>query len=222
MKQYSEYDVKCPACGHEYRQSLPAWINVSEHPEQKESVLDGSLFTMRCPACGCEYGLVYPLLYHDSGRQLMIQLIDGTDENPFEKALDQLAEEDEIREHAARRTYTMRAVHLPNDLTEKILIFEENLDDRAVELMKPALMADLMLGDQSMHVVGLYFSPDEAGNAFVVETEDGFVGQIPFDQAMYQRAETEVMPRLDQNMLKESVIDHDWALRILKTDKQVS
>lgn len=222
MKQYNEYDVKCPACGHEYRRNLPAWINVSEHPEARESVLDGSLFMMRCPSCGCEYGLVFPLLYHDSGRHLMVQLIDGTDENPFEKALGQLAEEDEIREHAARRTYTMRTVHLPNDLTEKILIFEEDLDDRVIELMKPALTADLMLGDQNLNVTGLYYSPGDEADAFVVETEDGFAGEISFDEAMYHRIETEVMPRLDQDMLKESVIDHDWALRILKTDKQVS
>jgi len=97
----------------------------------KEKLFQGELTTFRCEGCGAQFQVSAPLLYHDMAKQLMIWLIPGeeTPEIPEQAGLLGLAEQ-------MSRGSTHRIVRDLNQLIEKIRIFDDELDDKAVEFFK--------------------------------------------------------------------------------------
>ena len=123
--------VDCGNCGNP--QSFVAWesLNVSLDKEQKENLLAGELTKFTCKKCGWSGDVVYPLLYHDMEKQLMIWLFPGqnapdTGALPFAQLMGD---------------YQFRLVQTKNQLVEKIFIFDANLDDRVIEFYKLMLLA---------------------------------------------------------------------------------
>jgi hypothetical protein len=149
----------------------------------------------------------------------MVQLMDSFTEDPFEQALSIMSEEDELREHAARKNYRMRTCIHPNDMIEKILIFDQQLDDRVLELAKLSTAISLMMENPQIHVEGLYYSPSDHDDGFVVMTEEGFAGETELDKTLYRRIEQETLPLLDEEMLSKTRIDHEWAVKAMNMKK---
>ncbi len=71
----AETTVKCRVCSQSHK--VEAWnrINVSENPELKEKVKDGSLFVWECPHCGASNLIPGQTLYHDPDARLMVFLL---------------------------------------------------------------------------------------------------------------------------------------------------
>jgi hypothetical protein len=93
---------------------------------EKQALLKGELTRSVCSKCGVAVEVVYPLLYHDSAKKLMIwRVIEG-------QQLDNAA----MSGGAFMRDYQFRIVTNRNHLVEKILIFGHGLDDRVVEFAK--------------------------------------------------------------------------------------
>jgi hypothetical protein len=131
MSITSEINVKCKLCGAE--QQFPTWstVNVTQNPELKAKLLKGELTRFVCEKCGWSGELVHPLLYHDMAKKVMIWLWPDAGEPdtgslPMEKLMNE---------------YQFRVVASRNDLIEKILIIDHNMDDRIVELVKLRLWA---------------------------------------------------------------------------------
>lgn len=219
MEQKQKLDITCSHCGFTDTVSLYAWIDPNHTPELKDQLLDGSLFSHTCRKCGMTAGLIYPLLYHDSEQKFMVQLMDSFTEDPFEQALSIMSEEDELREHAARKNYRMRTCIHPNDMIEKILIFDQHLDDRVLELEKLTAAVSLMMENPQLHVEGMYYSPSDQEDGFVVMTEDGFAGETELDRVLYHKIEQETLPMLDEEMLSKTRIDHEWAVKAMNMKK---
>jgi hypothetical protein len=118
-------------------------VNVTLNPELKEKLIERELFRFHCPACGVTSELVFPLLYHDQQRKVMIWLLipDENDQVALDRASIEMAKE-------ALKGYILRLVTSTNILIEKILIFDAFLDDRVIELLKTLLVqeADLEAG----------------------------------------------------------------------------
>jgi hypothetical protein len=129
--------VNCPACGRAHK--FGAWqsLNVTLDPQEKPRLLEGTLTRFTCEGCGHNADVVYPLLYHDMEKQLMVWLLpEGGGQDP-----DQGDKSDpEELPPAMRRTlgagYTFRRVGSHNELREKIYVFDSGLDDRVIEVVK--------------------------------------------------------------------------------------
>ena len=210
-----DYRLICPRCRTQFTYSAPEVVDGVKEPQLKEKIFSGEFFVVTCPQCGSENAVLLPLLYHDSRKRFMIQLIDETDEDPFENALGEMQKADEIREHAIKNSWRLRIVRDPNELLEKILIFEDGMDDRAVELIKAQLKEDLskQLGKD---ITGLFYSPSDSGACFVVETDEGFIGELPAERsALLQAAELfSAVPGKDAPENRR--IDSEWAEEILR------
>ncbi len=119
-----EIKATCRSCSQEHKVEFWNRINVSENPELKEKVKDGSLFVWECPHCGTSNLISGQILYHDPESKLMVFVIPET----FEKQLAELS--------ASLEGYTLRRVEDVGSLIEKVNIFDAGLDDCVIEMCK--------------------------------------------------------------------------------------
>ena len=130
---------RCEQCGKMHDASVYDGVDVSQEPQFRSRVMDASIFDFVCPDCGAVTGILYPFLYHDPANRFMVQLVDSTvTEDPFtgifdEEDASEQAVRDVVEDMKAR--YSFRTVTTPNELMEKIAIFEAGYDDRVIELM---------------------------------------------------------------------------------------
>lgn len=136
MSVSSTEKIACRFCQHEQEFTLWQSINATSDPELKDQLMSGELMTFTCQSCQKVAEVVWPLLYHDMERNLMVhirideQLSDGQAPQP-----------DPVEDFM--RGFTLRTVASRNELVEKVLIFEDGLDDRIIEIFKIALRRQL-------------------------------------------------------------------------------
>ena len=119
----------CSKCGQQHKVTVYRSINISENPELKEKVKDGSLFLWECPHCGQVKLAKNETLYHDPEAKLMVWLIPSGEVSETQMQA--------ITMHTkAMGDYTLRRVHDMGSLMEKVLIRDAGLDDVVLEMCK--------------------------------------------------------------------------------------
>ena len=119
---------RCPECGKIFQVSMHATVLPGEHPELRKSILSETFFSFTCPNCGYQADMVYPVLYHDREAGYMIYLSAHPEPALSQKVPQELSD---IRK---------RVVRNQKELKEKILIFDAELDDTAIEIVKLAVL----------------------------------------------------------------------------------
>ncbi len=203
-------EVCCPDCGAKTTARMWSGINAEVNPNLRLSVLDESLFDWRCPQCGYEAMLAYPCLYHDKGRRFMIYILPGKPDPA--KAAGIGAQFPQLRGVRKRVTGSLAT------LKEKILLFEDGLDDRAAELVK-LLLAMVLERGKGKHVEqGFYCSSDEAadriGFSFFVEGEEEPVRRMT-SFAAYRQALSIVQNLLPPDGEEFLVVNEKYARDLL-------
>jgi hypothetical protein len=161
-------------------------LNATLDPDHKRQLLDGELFRFKCSACGGETPIVYPMLYHDMERRFMIWMCPP---DAGGKSLDPA----EAGVHASGRKegYVTRRVTSVNDLLEKILTFDSNLNDLTLEMVKLALTAQMQQDGRTGDDVELHFAQidrDDAGAeqlTFALVTPTGASGATVAREPIY-------------------------------------
>ena len=126
MSTEIQKDIVCPQCGRVQKLGMAVSVNCEENPELRRDILREGIFDWECLNCGYTAQMAYPLLYHDPGRGFMVALRPSGTVSKAEAV-------------PAVRGLRLRSVKSPQELKEKILIFEAGLDDVAVELVKNAI-----------------------------------------------------------------------------------
>lgn len=108
-------------------------MNVDLDSSLKDRLLSGELGRFTCDQCQHISDVVYPLLYHDMTRKLMVNFVTGDDTSelsalPFSSMM---------------KDYQLRIVTTRNQLIEKVWIAESDFDDRAMELFKLSLIGQM-------------------------------------------------------------------------------
>lgn len=131
MTKQSTEELACPECDLEQLFSVYDSVNVTLCPDLKKQLKDGDLTVFTCDACGYQAEMVYPMLYHDMEKKLMIYMdpdgqldLNGIENKQF--MFGTLLDE----------SYRYRVVSTREELVEKIYIFEGGLDDKPVEMLK--------------------------------------------------------------------------------------
>jgi len=194
MSKPTTIRVACPACGHE--QEFDAWqsINATAEPELKQRLLSGRLTTCQCAECGRAAQVAFAMLYHDMDKRLVIWFVPGEGpidslENAGMEAIDRMTDEG----------YTFRLVRTHNELVEKILIFDDELDDRVLELFKFAIWSSMDEAHRPAEGSMLYVGTSESKTGERImelvllagETQTAF--EVPWDDA-FKPFESEVAP----------------------------
>ncbi len=193
MSSLDRVVVTCPACGNAEETTIWVSVNVTLDSKLREAVLRGDLNTFACSRCSKAAIISNDLLYHDMRRKFMIwQMRSGTqDAKPLKDPV--LEEEEEFL-----ADYRLRIVTSRSQLIEKILAFEDNLDDRVIEVLKVMILKrlDRYDGKQNDQLVyrGLSEKPPE-GKALVFtpisETGEAEVILIPWEEG-YRAVETDL------------------------------
>lgn len=129
MSIINESLAPCSKCGQQNKITIYRSINISDNPELKGKVKDGSLFLWECPHCGQVNLAKYETLYHDPASKLMVWLIPSGEVSETQMQA--------ITMHTkAMGGYTLRRVKDMGSLMEKVLINEAGLDDIVLEMCK--------------------------------------------------------------------------------------
>lgn len=154
-------EQRCFRCGRVRQITMYPTIVADEAPEIKKTILDEKIFDFTCSSCGFNVDYVYPMLYHDRDKKLMIYLTQN------EKTVN------ESRLPLYLKQVKKRVVPDLKALKEKILIFESGYDDIAIEMVKSAVQNIIMKkydegavkiyfqnGDETCLFFAIYFSQE--------------------------------------------------------------
>lgn len=196
----------CPNCGRETNFPIFHNLNITAEPRFKEEILSHRLFHFGC-SCGFETEVVYPMLYHDMERKFMIFMIPDEDERVPEQMRASLMP-------LAEQGYVFRLVRNVNELCEKILIGDADLDDTAVELLKFVGEVPFKEDHPNLNLSGVYFQQDEQGkNHIVFHTKEEDYA-LPFDTMQYDIVSEELKKHEEEDVFFPE-INRAWAEKIL-------
>lgn len=211
LTKYTVEELSCPKCGKIHPCKRYSVINVTEKPELKEDLLHNKLLVFHCDDCGLTAPLTYECVYVDTKKSLILYLApEMTDNTKISLAMWEKVEAKQ-----------KRLVTNINDLKEKILIAENLLDDRIVELMKIENLEQLkkeMEGDELMNIL---FDYSGTNYYFMVFFEKKGMGRIPVSAQYYRDAEHRYIGHIGRKQPKGfEEIDMKWASNLLFKNKK--
>lgn len=148
--------IRCPRCANLSEMTVWQSITVSDSPDLKEDLLRGNVNIFRCPSCGQTALVPNPVLYNDSDKKLMISFSPCEDEVTKAQLFANIKRSShDSGELENLEDYDLRFVSGYNDFLEKILIFDNGLHDKVIEVIKLlVLMQDSDKMDQRICMFG--------------------------------------------------------------------
>lgn len=164
--------AECPQCGLEQKVKIWDSIEVDQNPEAKEEILKNRLFLFKCESCGFEAPQVQTCLYHDSDKELLVFMVPDYDFEKSVKIRFFMKEMGNILPEYKKDSYECRIVSNINQMKEKIMIRDEELDDRIIELMKLHYISQVKKTLDSGAFLEAFFDSSNEQNGFVFFFED--------------------------------------------------
>lgn len=116
----------CPHCNSAQEIEYYQTVNVTVDPTLKQKVLNGSINTKVCTSCKEEINIFSGLLYHDMENRLMFEVKVSNEQNND-------AGKSEVMNEFKKNGYIYREIYSYPDLVEKILIFDNKLNDLVIK-----------------------------------------------------------------------------------------
>ncbi len=127
MSQSRMIRYTCPYCGKTFETEIYDSVAADTDEDLRDRCVSGDLFRISCPKCKREFMIQYPLVYVDRRHRFVIWL---KEEEPGAETVKALAGP------LAPAGFRLRRVTTLQEFVEKIQIFEDEVDDRLVELAK--------------------------------------------------------------------------------------
>ncbi len=198
--------ITCPKCSQVQSHTIYEQISAFNEPALKTKILRNEMFRFICNHCGHQLTLLYPSLYHDAVHGFMVYLIPTQDQQRIGKIeLDAL-----MNEYLELKT--TRTVRIPNQLAEKIIIFENKLDDRLVELVKQETKHFLQQ-QQTPEILDIYLNKSENGYYFVIIHGSDDWRTLDVDENVFEIAYDKYSSYFE-DLKPFSEVDAQWATQI--------
>lgn len=159
MPEMQKKAVTCPSCSEEGLMEVWTGVNVGIEPMWKEKVGSREIFTYTCPHCQSKITVAYDFLYHDPQGNYMIYLLPGGGGRSFD-SIDGLSAE-------KLEGYCLREVSDINGLLEKIMLFDDGLDDRCIEICKLYLSEQYAAQNKGKKLFGIYYNGKSEDGSFL-------------------------------------------------------
>lgn len=134
--------VKCPECSQMSDVTIWSSITVKDSSDLKADLLAGKINMFKCPSCEHIALMPNPMLYHDEDRKLMISFSPTNDpvikEQIFSNIKDSSKNSGELNNLEG---YNLRFLTEYNELLEKILVFDNDLNDKVIEVLKLMILS---------------------------------------------------------------------------------
>lgn len=141
MSINSNETIKCPKC-HQLNE-INIWhsITVSDSPDLKKDLLLGKINMFHCPSCEHTALVPTPLLYHDEEKSLMISFSPCDNEDTKNQLFNEIKKTSKQSGELENLTnYNLRFVYDYNSFLEKVLIFDNDLNDKVLEVLKVLIL----------------------------------------------------------------------------------
>lgn len=206
------FGVTCPVCKHSFETELNTAIFSAT--ADREKILNKEFGELLCPSCGHKFILNYRFAYTDDEIKFMIvndpKFVDSKARMIFKSSLSLL----DMSHKNEQDKYLTRMTSDLDEVREKIVIFENYLSDKAVELMKYILLEseELSLGHDDVDYFRL-----ENDNKFHIVTKDGNEYTLGFVREVYDSLLSRYPKLLEID--KAEKVDKEWAYNFLKDVK---
>lgn len=208
MAQDYEATIACGSCGKDYPVPIHQSVNVQRNPELREALLKGDFFKTVCPDCGFEGDLDYPVTYSDMEHRFIIQYC-PTQENLEEAKFAMRGQIEALGETFPIDGFKFRIVTSPNKLREKVMIFEDGLDDRVVEMLKALVMYQMVSQEPDAGISDVFYYSDE--NCRRIEGVGEIGMAMDFTDELYESGLSD-FPFPEETVNDALVVDDLWAL----------
>lgn len=205
MTKFHYETIHCPYCLNE--EDLPIWdiVDVSEDPDLKNKVFLKELQNYECQNCNRKYTLDQPFLYLDPRSKVLIYyaprfseiLLDKSSRDEQGNLKKEISSSMPLDFGVDIEDYTLRICYDYNDLIEKLHVFDFDLDDKLIEVIKfatrsnPPAVEDENGNRTIKQIEAIYFVGIE-NSKYIFQTfsEDEVWRQIALDAEVYDNAET--------------------------------
>ena len=216
MSINTKREIKCPSCGNLSELTLWQSITVSDSPDLKEDLLKGKVNIFRCASCGAVALVPIPVLYHDEEKHIMISFSpceDSDRQRLFCEVKETSRASGELSELS---DYNLRFVTTYNELLEKILIFDNDLSDKTVEVLK--LLVLMQESDKMDERICMFGKKD--GDMIEFMVQDKNEGQIYTSRVPMETYNT-VSKSLRESGVKDrsfdwEIVDSEYASNLLR------
>ena len=220
MTHKREELIECPYCNHKQHFGSYENIDLSMSPELKEKIINEELFKFTCEECGKTALIAFPCLFNDMEKKMLIWLIgdySAEQKEALDKDLVESAANEAEKSFAA--SYQRRIVGSINDLKEKIIIADDDLDDRVVELLKILCVNEVIDQLMGLTIQEVRYNSTKKGQKFLVlvfaEKEPSM---IEINNDMYRTVKKLFMDDIEKNTPKEGFaeINAFWAKDVIE------
>lgn len=216
MSLNTKKHLPCPECGQ--MSDVTVWnaITVSDSPDLKEDILRGKVNFFVCGSCGYRALMPDAMLYHDEEKKLIVSFSPCSDkaveQELYEKVRQTSEESGELKKLEG---YNLRFITDINDLMEKILIFDNGLNDKVVEVIKLMVLSqDLEKSQQRMCRLG---KRDGDNLEFMIrDTKENQIYTCTVPMSTYDTLYTQIMQSgVKPYSFNWELVDNYYASRIL-------
>lgn len=229
MTESQKFKIRCPNCQHVQSVEIFETIDVSLYEGYKEKAKNLEFFKTCCENCKKDITLAYNCLYNDIDKRIMIWLLP----NPTEEEVKSInaARQREIDGRPVGSLYIERIVTTPDELKEKLLIFEAGYDDRIIELLKIIFLAQLdkitgsaKIKDEPVDAIYFDSAGEEDKGSFAVFFKNREPLVEPLDYKLYLKLFDDFIEFVGHHTKAGfQFIDYEWAIEIIKKKaKEVS
>ena len=183
----------------------------------KQQIIDGTLCDFKCPYC--EYGVAmsYDLLFNMSDHGVMLHMICDEKQALNVPAMIEAQEASLPRDaQESAKKYIHRIVPDILSLREKAIIFEHDLDDRVIELMKVVYCGQFE-EQKGITVQHIFFSANGDNWQFELFGESELLAIAPFDKNLYtslQHAPKRKLKPIRND--RRYFVDREWAVKSIE------
>ena len=127
MSTKTKREIVCPNCSKSQKLNMYTGVNNIQDPLFKRRILGEDFFDFRCKNCGYMAQMLYPTIFVDSKKAFVVALLP-------------LLKQEEFNIPSKIDNFTKRKVKTLPELKEKIMIFDSDLNDVAIEMVKNNFM----------------------------------------------------------------------------------
>ncbi len=142
MSLNSKQNVRCPQCGQMSDVTVWDMITVKDSADLKQDLLRGRINMFQCPSCAHTALMPTPMLYQDDEKRLLISFSPCNDPLVKGQLYDNVCKaSNDSGELKQFEGYNLRFVTDYNEILEKILIFDNDLNDKTIEVLKLMILS---------------------------------------------------------------------------------
>lgn len=214
MSNITEESIACPKCQKNQQVKKYSSVNITLKPELKDKIKSGYFFAFECEECGVKIPMIYPCLYHDMENKNMIWLVPNCTNEQVVEVNNINSKQDMVEDLSIG--YKKRIVKNTDSFREKIVIWDEGLDDKAIELLKIVYISKFEADLKERKLINVLFEVLDNNYAFIFVFNEGEPAMANIDMDMYRNVVDVYMSKIeDQETLEFSIVSGEWAKNII-------